>query len=112
MIHNKSFDATSFQDHESLVRSKEDFEKQLDEQKIVSEQQMQRFQDADSRHKTELEQIRKAGHDALAIIVEEYKEQTRLVVQQEREKAERMLSEALAKETEKCQDLLQKQHDR
>ena len=48
----------------------------------------------------------------MALIVEQYKEQTRLIVQEEREKAERLLKEAVAKETEKCQELLQNQHDR
>ena len=40
---------------------------------MAVEQQQQRYQEADARHKTELEQIRQAGHDSLAIIVEEYK---------------------------------------
>ena len=99
-------------DHESLVRSKEDLEKQLSEQKVAVDQQQQRFQETDSRHKNEIDQIRQAGHDALAIIVEEYKGQSRLAVQQEREKSERLLNEAITKETERCQALLQEQYDR
>ena len=95
-----------------MVRSKEDLEKQLGEQTVAVELQQQRFRELDTRHNNEIEQIRQAGHDALALIVEQYKEQTRLVVQEEREKAEKLLNEAIAKETEKCQDLLQNQHDR
>ena len=76
------------------------------------EQQEQQYQETIARHNTEIDQIRKAGHDALALIVEEYKELSRLVVQQEREKGEKLLQEAIAKETEKCKQLLQQQHDR
>lgn len=99
-------------DHDALVRSKEDIEKQLSEQKLALEQQQQQYQETVARHKNEIDQIRKAGHDALALIVEEYKELSRLVVQQEREKGEKLLQEAIAKETEKCKQLLQQQHDR
>lgn len=95
-----------------MVRSKEDLEKQLNEQKIASAEQERRFQDMEAKQRAEIDQIRKAGHDALALIVEEYKEQTKLIVQQEREKAEILLSEAVAKETKKCEELLQNQHDR
>ena len=56
-----------------MVRVREDLEKQLEEQKVALEQQQQRYQETEARHKTELEQIRQAGHDSLAMIVEEYK---------------------------------------
>lgn len=66
----------------------------------------------EARHKTELEQIRQAGHDTLTIIVEEYKRQTLLAVAQERERGESLLQEAVSRESEKSQQKLQEQHDR
>ena len=66
----------------------------------------------EARHKTELEQIRQAGHDTLTVIVEEYKQQSQLAVAQERERGESLLQEAMSRESETCQQKLQEQHDR
>ena len=62
-----------WQDHEAMLRAREDVERQLEEQKLALEQQQKRYEEMRERHKEELEQIRAAGHDSLAIIVEEYK---------------------------------------
>lgn len=66
----------------------------------------------ETKHKTEIEQIRQAGHDTLAVIVEEYKAQSVLGVAQERERGESLLQEAIQREAEKAQQKIQEQHER
>lgn len=63
----------SFQDHETLKRSNADLERQVQEWQLALEEAEERYSDLQSKHQTELEGVRKAGHDTLAVIVEEYK---------------------------------------
>jgi chromosome segregation ATPase len=94
-------------DNEALLKSKESLEQQIEEWKMVLEDSESRYSQLQENHKKELEDVRKAGHDTLAIIVEEYKEQSRLAVQQERERSQQMLAEALGKELEKMEKVLE-----
>ena len=89
-----------------------------------------------ARHRDEIEQIRKAGHDTLAIIVEQYKVTvstcgclrlcvcmyicgicvvqglSELTVEQERDRSEEMLKELAEKEAEKTERRMEEQHTR
>ena len=40
---------------------------------MALEESEERYSELQSKHQTELEGVRKAGHDTLAVIVEEYK---------------------------------------
>ncbi|XP_070611333.1 coiled-coil domain-containing protein 91 [Erythrolamprus reginae] len=64
------------------------------------------------KHKLELEDLRKAGHEALSIIVEEFKALLKVIVE-EREKAlEKQHVSAVEKQAQKCEELLNAQHQR
>lgn len=66
----------------------------------------------ESKHQKEIEELREAGHSTLSVIVEEYKTQSQLGIAQERERGEKLLQEAVARESEKSQQNMQEQHDR
>ena len=65
-----------------------------------------------ARHREEIEQIRKAGHDSLAMIVEQYKGLSELAVQQERDRSEKLLQELSERETDKTERKMEEQHAR
>uniref|UniRef100_A0A8D2J914 Coiled-coil domain-containing protein 91 n=1 Tax=Varanus komodoensis TaxID=61221 RepID=A0A8D2J914_VARKO len=58
------------------------------------------------KHKLELEDLRRAGHDALAIIVEEFKALLQTVVQQREEVIEKQYISAIEKQARKCEEML------
>ena len=64
---------TMFQDHEALKRSNADLERQVKEWQLALEEAEERYSELQGKHQMELEGVRKAGHDTLAVIVEEYK---------------------------------------
>ncbi|XP_060695811.1 coiled-coil domain-containing protein 91-like isoform X1 [Hemiscyllium ocellatum] len=63
------------------------------------------------KHKQELEDLRKAGHDALSIIIEEFKALTKSAVQQEQEASRIHLQSATERQLQKCEELLNTQHE-
>ncbi|XP_043944128.1 coiled-coil domain-containing protein 91 [Protopterus annectens] len=64
------------------------------------------------KHMQELEEMRKAGHEALSIIVEEFKALTKSAVLQQQEASEKHLVAAVARQSQKCEELLCAQHQR
>ncbi|NXL19694.1 CCD91 protein, partial [Setophaga kirtlandii] len=64
------------------------------------------------KHKQELEDMRKAGHEALTIIVEEFKALLQSTVQQQEAAIEKQYILAIEKHSHKCQELLDAQHQR
>ncbi|KAM3673783.1 coiled-coil domain-containing protein 91 [Ammospiza maritima maritima] len=62
------------------------------------------------KHKQELEDMRKAGHEALTIIVEEFKALLQSTVQQQEAAIEKQYILAIEKHSHKCQELLDAQH--
>ena len=48
----------------------------MQEWQLALEESEERYTELQSKHQAELEDVRKAGHDTLAIIVEEYKVQS------------------------------------
>ncbi|XP_074757311.1 coiled-coil domain-containing protein 91 isoform X2 [Athene noctua] len=64
------------------------------------------------KHKQELEDMRKAGHEALSIIVEEFKALLQSTVQQQEAAIEKQYIIAIEKHSHKCEELLNAQHQR
>ncbi|NWV58239.1 CCD91 protein, partial [Daphoenositta chrysoptera] len=62
------------------------------------------------KHKQELEDMRKAGHEALTIIVEEFKALLQSTVQQQEAAIEKQYILAIEKHSHKCEELLDAQH--
>ncbi|GAB5573645.1 coiled-coil domain-containing protein 91 isoform X10 [Prionailurus iriomotensis] len=66
----------------------------------------------EDKHKQELEDMRKAGHEALSIIVDEYKALLQSSVKQQVEAIEKQYISAIEKQAHKCEELLNTQHQR
>ncbi|XP_021777831.1 coiled-coil domain-containing protein 91 isoform X2 [Papio anubis] len=88
------------------------------EQEAISFQD--RYKELQEKHKQELEDMRKAGHEALSIIVDEYKSlhhkmENALLqssVKQQVEAIEKQYISAIEKQAHKCEELLNAQHQR
>lgn len=100
-------------DVESLLEKhgvlEKDFLKEK-EQEAISFQD--RYKELQEKHKEELEDMRKAGHEALSIIVDEYKALLQSSVQQQVEAIEKHYISAIEKQAHKCEELLDAQHQR
>ncbi|NXK67143.1 CCD91 protein, partial [Sylvietta virens] len=64
------------------------------------------------KHKQELEDMRKAGHEALTIIVEEFKALLQATAQQQEAAIEKQYILTIEKHSHKCEELLDAQHQR
>ncbi|XP_006867034.1 PREDICTED: coiled-coil domain-containing protein 91 isoform X2 [Chrysochloris asiatica] len=80
------------------------------EQEAISFQD--RYRELQEKHKQELEDMRKAGHEALSIIVDEYKALLQSSVKQQVEAIEKQYISAIEKQAHKCEELLSAQHQR
>ncbi|KAJ6668461.1 hypothetical protein lerEdw1_011943 [Lerista edwardsae] len=80
------------------------------EDKLISHQD--RYKKLQEKHKLELEDLRRAGHEALAIIVEEFKSLLQSTVQTHEEAIEKQYVSAVEKQARKCEELLIVQHQR
>ncbi|XP_039738360.1 coiled-coil domain-containing protein 91 isoform X5 [Pteropus medius] len=100
-------------DVESLIEKhsllEKDFLKEK-EQEAISFQD--RYKELQEKHKQELEDMRKAGHEALSIIVDEYKALLQSSVKQQVEAIEKQYISAIEKQAHKCEELLNTQHQR
>ncbi|XP_074792205.1 coiled-coil domain-containing protein 91 isoform X3 [Natator depressus] len=72
----------------------------------------ERYRIKKEKHKLELEDMRKAGHEALTIIVEEFKALLQSTVQKQEEAIEKQYVAAIEKHSYKCEELLNAQHQR
>ncbi|NXK75255.1 CCD91 protein, partial [Amazona guildingii] len=86
-----------------------DFLKEKKE-KVISHQD--HYNMLQEKHKQELEDMRKAGHEALGIIVEEFKALLQSTVQQQEAAIEKQYILAIEKHSHKCEELLNTQHQR
>ncbi|XP_025021394.1 coiled-coil domain-containing protein 91 isoform X1 [Python bivittatus] len=80
------------------------------EDKLISHQDI--YNKLQEKHKLELEDLRKAGHQALSIIVEEFKAMLKAVVQEREGALEKQHVSAVEKQAQKCEELLNAQHQR
>ncbi|XP_022378376.1 coiled-coil domain-containing protein 91 isoform X1 [Enhydra lutris kenyoni] len=100
-------------DVESLMEKHSVLEKDFlkeKEQEAISFQD--RYKELQEKHKQELEDMRKAGHEALSIIVDEYKALLQSSVKQQVEAIEKQYISAIEKQAHKCEELLNTQHQR
>ncbi|XP_036745354.2 coiled-coil domain-containing protein 91 isoform X5 [Manis pentadactyla] len=100
-------------DVESLMENHSVLEKDFlkeKEQEAISFQD--RYKQLQEKHKQELEDMRKAGHEALSIIVDEYKALLQSSVKQQVEAVEKQYISAIEKQSHKCEELLNAQHQR
>ncbi|NXO03705.1 CCD91 protein, partial [Rhinopomastus cyanomelas] len=86
-----------------------DFLKEKKE-KVASHQD--RYKTLQEQHQQELEDMRRAGHGALSIIVEEFKALLQSAVEQQEAASEKQLFLAMEKHSHKCEELLDAQHQR
>ncbi|XP_019399781.1 PREDICTED: coiled-coil domain-containing protein 91 isoform X1 [Crocodylus porosus] len=86
----------------SFLKDKED--------KFISHQD--HYKELQEKHMHELEDMRKAGHEALSIIVEEFKALLQSAVQQQETAIEKQYISAIEKHSHKCEELLNAQHQR
>ncbi|NWQ95431.1 CCD91 protein, partial [Burhinus bistriatus] len=86
-----------------------DFLKEKKE-KIISHQD--HYKTLQEKHKQELEDMRKAGHEALSIIIEEFKALLQSTVKQQEAAIEKQYILAIEKHSHKCEELLNAQHQR
>ncbi|XP_042533555.1 coiled-coil domain-containing protein 91 isoform X3 [Dipodomys spectabilis] len=77
------------------------------EQEAISFQD--RYKELQEKHKQELEDMRKAGHEALSIIVDEYKGLLQSSVKQQVESIEKQYISAIEKQARRCEELLNAQ---
>ncbi|NXX88289.1 CCD91 protein, partial [Centropus bengalensis] len=86
-----------------------DFLKEKKE-KVISHQD--HYKTLQEKHKQELEDMRKAGHEALSIIVEEFKALLQSTVQKQEAATEKQYILAIERHSHKCEELLNAQHRR
>ncbi|XP_032288633.1 coiled-coil domain-containing protein 91 isoform X6 [Phoca vitulina] len=97
-------------DVESLMEKHSVLEKDFlkeKEQEAISFQE--RYKELQEKHKQELEDMRKAGHEALSIIVDEYKHQRLLeMLDTEKELLKEKIKEALVQQSQEQKEILEK----
>ncbi|XP_060161788.1 coiled-coil domain-containing protein 91 isoform X5 [Globicephala melas] len=97
-------------DVESLMEKHSVLEKDFlkeKEQEAISFQD--RYKELQEKHKQELEDMRKAGHEALSIIVDEYKHQRLLeMLAIEKELLKEKIKEALTQQSQEQKEILEK----
>ncbi|NXL45933.1 CCD91 protein, partial [Podilymbus podiceps] len=86
-----------------------DFLKENKEKVIAHQDHYKMLQE---KHKQELEDMRQAGHEALSIIVEEFKALLQSTVQQQEAAIEKQYILSIEKHSHKCEELLNAQHQR
>ncbi|XP_060050566.1 coiled-coil domain-containing protein 91 isoform X5 [Erinaceus europaeus] len=97
-------DVESLMEKHSLMEK--DFLKEK-EQEAISFQD--RYKELQEKHKQELEDMRKAGHEALSIIVDEYKHQRLLeMLDTEKELLRENIKEALTQQSQEQKEILEK----
>ncbi|XP_038636790.1 coiled-coil domain-containing protein 91-like isoform X2 [Scyliorhinus canicula] len=87
-------------------------EEHLQEKKTEEISYEDHYNQLQEKHKLELEDLRKAGHDALSVIIEEFKALTKSAVQQQQEASRKQLHSAIENQMQKCEELLNTQHER
>ncbi|XP_067160630.1 coiled-coil domain-containing protein 91 isoform X1 [Apteryx mantelli] len=85
-------------------------EKKEKKEKVISHQDDYKM--LQEKHKQELEDMRKAGHEALSIIVEEFKALLQSTVQQREAAIEKQYILTIEKHSHKCEELLNAQHQK
>ncbi|XP_064634803.1 coiled-coil domain-containing protein 91-like [Lineus longissimus] len=75
-------------------------------------EQREKYKTLQGKHDKDLEEIRLAGHEALVVIVEEYKALCRVAVLEQKDVMEKYLHDCLKAERERFEETLESQRDR
>uniref|UniRef100_A0A8C3C6X2 Coiled-coil domain containing 91 n=1 Tax=Cairina moschata TaxID=8855 RepID=A0A8C3C6X2_CAIMO len=105
---------------EEKIKTKKELEYLLEENSVLEmnflkdkKEKLLKYQDhykmIQEKHKQELEDMRQAGHEALSIIVEEFKVLLQSTVQQQEAAIEKQYILAIEKQSHKCEELLNAQ---
>uniref|UniRef100_UPI00358FA49B coiled-coil domain-containing protein 91 n=1 Tax=Myxine glutinosa TaxID=7769 RepID=UPI00358FA49B len=94
---------------EALVHNKR-LESRLSEMQASCTSAQQRYARLQELHAKNMQELRDGGHEALVIIVEEYKALCAAEVQRQSEVSEQKVTAAVERQTKSCQDLLEAQH--
>ncbi|XP_051886510.1 coiled-coil domain-containing protein 91-like [Pristis pectinata] len=86
-------------------------EEYLQEKKAEEAAHQDHYNQLQEKHKQQLEDLRKAGHGALSIIIDEFKALTKSAVLQQQETSRTCLQSAIEKQMQKCEELLTAQHE-
>ncbi|XP_067654608.1 coiled-coil domain-containing protein 91-like [Haliotis asinina] len=96
-------------DLEGLSAQNHQLEEDLTQARADLDQQRARLAEIQERHRLELDEVKKAGHDALSVVVEQYKESSRAAVLEQQEASFQHLQEALKHQAECYQQIIQTQ---
>ncbi|XP_046367981.2 coiled-coil domain-containing protein 91-like [Haliotis rufescens] len=96
-------------DLEDLSALNQQLEEDLIRVRTDLEQQQARLTEIQERHSRELEEVEKAGHDALGVVVEQYKESSRAAVLEQQEVSLQHLQEALKNQAVCYQQIMETQ---
>ncbi|GAB1599905.1 adenylate cyclase, terminal-differentiation specific-like [Argonauta hians] len=83
----------------------------VDSLQVQLSEQKSKYESLQAKHASDLEAIRQAGHDALAVVVEEYKSLCRTAVLPQQEMTESHLKDKLKSEADQYSQMLQEQHE-
>ncbi|XP_076450899.1 uncharacterized protein LOC143286878 [Babylonia areolata] len=84
---------------------------QLERSQADLETQRSRLQEVQQQHLEQLEAVRQAGHDTLAVVVEQYKEQSRTAVLEQQESSQHHLVEVMEQQLQTFQRAIQAQRE-
>ncbi|KAK3587410.1 hypothetical protein CHS0354_028791 [Potamilus streckersoni] len=97
---------------ENLLAENRHLSEHLKEVQTMKEQAQTKLEEIQVAHKKQLGELRQAGHEALAVVVEEYKELMKVTVLQQQEMCEERLRERLREETQRFQEVLEEQKEK
>ncbi|XP_033106156.1 coiled-coil domain-containing protein 91-like [Anneissia japonica] len=100
------------QELQEMATRNEQLQEELAKEITELEEQKKKYNDLELKHSGDIADLRKAGHDTLAIMLEEYKGLCKCAILEQQEANEQRLKEALTKESERCETLMTSQHER
>ncbi|XP_059170632.1 coiled-coil domain-containing protein 91-like isoform X2 [Physella acuta] len=101
----------AFQELAAIEERNSSLEAELSRCQEQLAEQRQRLQEVHATQESQLDSLRTAGHDTLALVVEQYKEQSRAVVLEQQEVAQLNLLQTLREQMKIFQETLQSQKE-
>ncbi|XP_074660239.1 coiled-coil domain-containing protein 91-like [Tubulanus polymorphus] len=94
---------------ERITASNKQLEIELETCRRQLETERQEYEKLQTRHRLDLDAVRKAGHDAVALIVEEYKQLCKVAILEQQEVSERHLQDVLKTKAEMYENSMHEQ---
>lgn len=98
-------------DLDALLQKNKSLEEESENLAESVAKQKEKYQHLQEQHQEQIKEIRKAGHDALAVIVEEYKELSRKAVLEQQQQNKLQMEEVMEDQRNKFQEFLQDQQE-